>query len=136
MSAAPSYPSPESSARKSPRAVPSVFEKRIVAQLHCHRKCISTRLAQRSRGHLYDPKGQGDFGNFARTDFVKPVPVAGPLSKPLARYWISFWTTVAWLAFGARHRCALLNNEHSVLAACILISAPAMQRIRRQGLEL
>ena len=30
--AAPSYPSPESSAKKSPRAVPSVFEKRIVAQ--------------------------------------------------------------------------------------------------------
>ena len=29
--AAPSYPNPESSAKKSPRAVPSVFEKRIVA---------------------------------------------------------------------------------------------------------
>jgi hypothetical protein len=30
--AAPVYPRPESSAKKSPRAVPRVFEKRMVAQ--------------------------------------------------------------------------------------------------------
>ena len=57
-----------------------------VAQVHRHGKCIPTRLAQRRRGHLDDPKGQGDFGNLAQTDFVRPTRVAGPASKPLARW--------------------------------------------------
>jgi hypothetical protein len=64
-----------------------------VAQVHRHGKGISARLAQRRGGHLDDPKGQDDFGNLARSDFVRATRIAGLESRPLA----------GWLLMGDRH---------------------------------
>jgi hypothetical protein len=50
-----------------------------VAELHRHGKCIPARLAQRRRGRLDEPKGQGELRNPARTDFVRPTRVADPV---------------------------------------------------------
>ena len=54
-----------------------------IAQIQRHRHGIAPGFAKRRRKDFDHPKGQSDFRDLARTDFVRPTCVTGPVSSPL-----------------------------------------------------
>ena len=54
-----------------------------IAQIQRHRHGIAAGLAKRRRKDFDHPKGQSDFRDLARTDFIRPISVAGLVSRPL-----------------------------------------------------